>query len=289
MDVSSIKKYLTPYKVYGRGSTSVTYAFAAAIVERDAYDCVRATAAIRLLDQDIEDLSCVYCDARADRWDHLLPLVREGRQFGPGHRIRNLVPCCSRCNGAKGNKDFVGWLPGWISDGAARVRRLRAYLAQNADNPATPLDSVGGVEAALAEYWRIREMIFHLMRDADVVAAHIHALRDEAERPRLSAPEPSIPPPRPTDGPYPRPRPRRRGIGTLAMELLAQGFQDDAILAEIRCQFPDARTTKGCLAWYRCKMKNSRRRQYSLADPAPITGLGHPYLRRHAGISQTPR
>ncbi|MCJ7831131.1 MAG: HNH endonuclease, partial [Dehalococcoidia bacterium] len=42
---------------------------------------------------------CRYCGSPAEAWDHVYP-----RAQGGGDDYANLVPCCSRCNGLKGNR-----------------------------------------------------------------------------------------------------------------------------------------------------------------------------------------
>src|SRR5947209_7448752 len=91
MKSSSIRRYLRAYKIYGRSSTTVTYAFASAIAPREAYDHKKISEALAKLKQDPENLSCVYCSKPAEGWDHLIPVTKDGKLFGPGHRISNLV------------------------------------------------------------------------------------------------------------------------------------------------------------------------------------------------------
>src|SRR5436189_5787860 len=100
-----IRHYLRPFRAYGRGSTTVTYALAGAIAPVDPYDDALVAEALVVLGQDPDgDLSCVYCGDPARSWDHVFGLVADGRFSGYGHVIGNLVPCCSTCNSRKGNK-----------------------------------------------------------------------------------------------------------------------------------------------------------------------------------------
>lgn len=50
---------------------------------------------------------CVYCGARADTIDHVMPLVRGGTNYEG-----NLAPCCRRCNSSKSGKTVVEWRTG---------------------------------------------------------------------------------------------------------------------------------------------------------------------------------
>ena len=52
---------------------------------------------------------CAYCLGKANARDHVKPLVKNGLPTGYKTEIRNLVPCCSACNSAKGAQDFATW------------------------------------------------------------------------------------------------------------------------------------------------------------------------------------
>lgn len=52
---------------------------------------------------------CAYCLGKANAMDHVKPLVKNGLPTGYKTEIRNLVPCCSACNSAKGAQDFATW------------------------------------------------------------------------------------------------------------------------------------------------------------------------------------
>jgi hypothetical protein len=252
MEFASIRRYLRSYKIYGRSSTTISYAFASAVAEREGFDRNKVRQALAILQQDPEKLSCAYCGEAAQTWDHLVPVVKDGKQFGPGHRIRNLVPCCSRCNGEKGNRDFEVWLPNRFPGWQERIVRLRTYLACEQNDALVPAEIAVQTEATLAEYWAIRDRVFDLLRQADAIAGRIHTLRAAANGGFQSA----------KGGAAADPVARLRVdhaksgmIGQLCTALLAQGWQYEEILAEVRRQFPNARTTKACLAWYKSKMK----------------------------------
>lgn len=48
---------------------------------------------------------------------------------------------------------------------------------------------------------------------------------------------------------------KRPGVGTRVKELLLQGYQPAKVLDTVRVEFPDAKTTKGNVSWYRWKLK----------------------------------
>jgi hypothetical protein len=252
MKYESIRRYLRPYKIYGRSSTTISYAFASAIAEMEEFDHDTVRQALGILKQTPENLLCAYCGESAQTWDHLVPVVKNGKQFGPGHRIRNLVPCCSKCNGEKGNRDFEAWLPNRFPGWQERIERLRAYLAGEQDDAPLPAEIETDIEAAVAEYWTIRDQIFELLRQADGIAVRIGARRAVASNGlrfenggAVNEPVPNLS----ID------HTKSSTIGQLCTELLAEEWQSEAILAEVRRQFPNARTTKACLAWYKSKMK----------------------------------
>ena len=49
-------------------------------------------------------MPCIYCGAKSEHIDHVIPLTRGGR-----HSIGNLVAACARCNISKNNKFIVEW------------------------------------------------------------------------------------------------------------------------------------------------------------------------------------
>ena len=57
----------------------------------------------------IKEGQCAYCLGEANAMDHVKPLVTNGLPTGYITEIKNLVPCCSACNSAKGAKDFLLW------------------------------------------------------------------------------------------------------------------------------------------------------------------------------------
>jgi len=48
--------------------------------------------------------ACIYCGAKAEQIDHVVPLSRGGR-----HSIGNLAPACGFCNRSKGASFIVEW------------------------------------------------------------------------------------------------------------------------------------------------------------------------------------
>ena len=176
MKMEKIKAYLAPYRVYGRLSPSVSHGVVAAIAHRDLFDAERLSSALRVLEQDPKgDLLCVYCDAPAASWDHLVGLVQNGEPNGPGHVIGNLVPSCHSCNSRKGGRawrDFAAQIPdqGRRALVTERLDNLLRFAFGDAGVPADP--NPFSAEAR-GKIFKLRDEIHKLMREIDVlVVAH---------------------------------------------------------------------------------------------------------------------
>lgn len=72
-------------------------------------------------------LTCAYCGRNADTWDHVVP-----RSQGGANSRSNMMPCCSLCNGTKGDNsygEFVAFMQyvqslGIVFHQVTRARRL---------------------------------------------------------------------------------------------------------------------------------------------------------------------
>jgi hypothetical protein len=137
------------------------------------------------LGQDPDALTCVYCDVRADTWDHVVGTVSNKEFSGVGHRLRNLVPCCSRCNTRKGKKCWRKYLN--TLDQPVPERRKRAKLIEK---------HIEGCESDSSKAWRnfpeykqlqaTRDEIRKLMEKGDELAATIREqLQSAADKKRL--------------------------------------------------------------------------------------------------------
>ena len=47
----------------------------------------------------------------------------------------------------------------------------------------------------------------------------------------------------------------RSGIGKFAKDLIREGHTNAAVLAAVKAEYPDAKTTMGCIGYYRAKVK----------------------------------
>jgi 5-methylcytosine-specific restriction endonuclease McrA len=71
------------------------------------------------------DHRCAYCDAELTAGNTTLDHVRPKAKGGQTER-RNLVACCSQCNGLKGAQPYREWLrsqPFWSAEREARIER----------------------------------------------------------------------------------------------------------------------------------------------------------------------
>lgn len=165
-----IKNHLRPRKITARKGT-IQSDFAAAIAPHDEYDEAMVRELLRKLGQDPDKpLTCVYCDAEADTWDHVVGTVSNKEFSGVGHRLRNLVPCCSHCNTRKGKKNWREYLDGLEQSPSVRDKRARRIAAHITGCK----KDVGKAWRNLPEYEQLqatRENIFKLMEEGDKLAA----------------------------------------------------------------------------------------------------------------------
>lgn len=172
MHYSSIRNHLKPYVIVARRKTTINHAFAAAIAPSDDYFDVRVREAIVLLGQDPDKaLLCSYCGELAQTWDHVFATVKNSHFSGHGHRLGNLLPCCKRCNSAKGNRDWRMYITSLglpLPHCEARVALIEGFLGRYANRDPAPAQS--------PEYLRlmqVKEQVMLLLADADQLAKTI--------------------------------------------------------------------------------------------------------------------
>ena len=173
MRKEDIKRHLKTYSVYNKRCTTINHAFASAIAPTDQYNDSLLCEALSFLGQNPNDeLTCVFCAAPAQTWDHLVGLVKSGELRGFGHQIGNLVPCCKECNSQKGSKEFVAFVNGSNrinGDKVELIRMLRSYQRQFAKEI-----NLSELQCKLpneyAEFQSVKQEIFELMKKADEIA-----------------------------------------------------------------------------------------------------------------------
>jgi 5-methylcytosine-specific restriction endonuclease McrA len=169
MRFTDIRRHLKPYSMVANRSTTINHAFASSVAPSDSFEPTRVREAIVDLGQDPDlDLTCAYCGAQAETWDHVHATVRDKRFSGHGHRIGNLLPCCKPCNSRKGNKDWRSYLASLGLPDTARLKRERiidTYLAK--------YGVIDSIPEHLPEYRQLQDLLrqmLDLLAQADKVA-----------------------------------------------------------------------------------------------------------------------
>ena len=180
MKLESIKSHLKPYSIFTKRATTVAHAFASAIAPTYEYDQQLAEEAIYALGQsDPNNLRCVYCSKPAETWDHLTSLVKEKQPHGFGHQIRNLVPCCKRCNSAKRGDSYPKYIDTLVALSKTERAQLKARLTRYLKK-AKKIDSSKDTVATrelLAKYQKAQEKVLATFRAADRLAKEIREAR----------------------------------------------------------------------------------------------------------------
>jgi hypothetical protein len=167
MKKTDIKRHLKDYSVYNKRRTTINHAFASALSIADIYDESKVDAALKILGQEPDnDLLCAYCDRPATTWDHIKAVVNKGSFSRHGHTLNNLIPCCKECNSErKRNLDWSVFLQKEKLDTADRVSRIEKYIGQNTCDINQLLETE--CKSEMAEFEKIKEQIFELMKAAD--------------------------------------------------------------------------------------------------------------------------
>jgi hypothetical protein len=173
----------TGLTITGRVS-SIRNAFVAAIIPPVYPTVSEIRAVLSILGMEPANLRCAYCGDPASEWDHLRPLVTDGRPTGYPSSIRNLVPACGKCNQSKGKSDWRAWMLSaktkrsptrrGVKGIRERIRRLEKF-EKWAD--CCPLDIPKLVDAKmLSDYYRLQKKILHDMYAAQALAMRIKVL-----------------------------------------------------------------------------------------------------------------
>lgn len=180
MKLQSIKSHLKPYSIVAKRATTVAHAFASAIAPTDEYDHQLVGEAINVLGQsDPNNLDCVYCSRPAETWDHLTSLVKDKQPHGFGHQIRNLVPCCKRCNSMKRGDSYPKYIDTLVAlskkERAQLKGRLTRYLKKA--KMVDPRKDTVAIKELLAKYQKAQEKVLATFRAADRLAKEIREAR----------------------------------------------------------------------------------------------------------------
>jgi 5-methylcytosine-specific restriction endonuclease McrA len=182
-DGECIKCFKMPAGITITGrSSSIRNVFVAAIIPVTKPAAAEIRAVLEILQMKPDNLRCSYCGDRASEWDHLRPLVEQGKPTGFPSSIKNLVPSCGKCNQSKGKSDWKVWMRGnapqspklrGVPDLEDRISRLDQY-EKWAECKA--LDIQNNVDRQLwDEYYALQAMILQKMREAQGLAETISA------------------------------------------------------------------------------------------------------------------
>ncbi len=175
MTPKTIRSHLAPYSIFSKRKTTIAHAFASALAPSDEYDEAKIEAALGALgQQNLKQLSCVYCERPAQTWDHLENLVKNGKLNlnGYGHQVGNLVPCCRDCNSQKGGKPFRDFINANAnlteSEKSNLIYKLETHLALAKPIGHSNLNSED--QETLTRFSTLQAQIFRLMEEADQCA-----------------------------------------------------------------------------------------------------------------------
>ncbi len=167
------------FAITGR-STSIRNVFVAAIVPILRPSASEIRQALEILELDPNDLRCSYCGGISTEWDHLQPLVKDGKPTGYPSSIRNLVPACGKCNQSKGKSNWKEWMLGaaprspsarGVVDVMHRVAKLERFEAWSSCTPLNIKDIV--TPELWDEYYALQADILRKMKDAQQLAIKI--------------------------------------------------------------------------------------------------------------------
>jgi 5-methylcytosine-specific restriction endonuclease McrA len=165
--------------ITGRTS-SIRNVFVAAIVSLISPSAEEIRQVLSILQTTPSNLECTYCGSRATEWDHLRPLVNNGKPTGYVTCIRNLVPSCGKCNQSKGKSDWKVWMMSnarfspksrGVADLEARIARLQRFEEWASCEPIRIEEQVD--PELWARYYKLQNEILEKMREAQALALEI--------------------------------------------------------------------------------------------------------------------
>ena len=170
MKREDIRRHLKKeYSIVQSRRSTINHSFASALSIADVPDDGEIIHALHILGQDPDgELQCAYCGEKAETWDHVSALVKNGEYSGHGHQLNNLLPCCKGCNSSKGNKHWESFLTSKGTNTPERVARIRAYVNMGVANTWQRMQEYCAVE--LDELRQIKEQVLKLLGEADAKA-----------------------------------------------------------------------------------------------------------------------
>ena len=172
MKKNDLKRHLNIYSIFKKRSTTINHAFASAISYYNNYDESEINKALKFLGQNPNnDLKCVYCNKKAETWDHLEALVNKGMFTGYGHELGNLVPCCKKCNSSKGRKNYIEFINKLDKNDSEKIELVSKLTDYKNYFLINKVDINSEEYNKLTEkFYAVRNEIFELMKKADIEA-----------------------------------------------------------------------------------------------------------------------
>jgi len=181
--------WLKQYALANR-NTTVTGAFVAALLPHDEYHEKTVKQAMLDLGQKGDVLTCVYCEGIPTTWDHLTNSVQSHKANGPGHRVYNLVPCCTTCNSSKGGKNFQDWILGYTNTAGKKIpptirvqaaRREHVVQSLIAYQKKCPPRSDADLELE-EKLMAMRDRVWAIFKEADDLVAKVRPRIEKSRR-----------------------------------------------------------------------------------------------------------
>ena len=167
-----INEYLRPWgSVRSNRSGMLNSSMARALAPYDEASDEKYQKTLELLNQNSTRLHCVYCNAEAAEWDHLISVMQDTLPTGHGHTFGNLVPACSPCNKQKLTNNWEAFLK--VKAGAnyedrwAVIERYRQhYDPQPLKNPAEVWAKLQGIRSQIVDLFAQADAIIRKASDA---------------------------------------------------------------------------------------------------------------------------
>ena len=162
--------------ITGRTS-SIHNVFVATIIPVIQPTAAEVIKVLEILGLDPDDLRCAYCGDKATEWDHLRPLVKDGRPTGYPSSIKNLVPACGKCNQSKGISDWKLWMSSkatlsptsrGLPNLEVKIRHLEEYELWAKCQALNIEQLVDG--STWQKYYELQDEILRKMREAQDIA-----------------------------------------------------------------------------------------------------------------------
>ncbi|KAA6336987.1 hypothetical protein EZS27_014895 [termite gut metagenome] len=168
--------------------SSITNSFVNGIIPVVKPNKEELDTAIKILEENSEDMRCIYCGDPMTEWDHLFPLVEGTRPTGYISEIRNLVPTCGKCNQSKRNINWKEWMTSGvpqspqtrkIADLDHRIELIEKYIGWGNPKRKHYIFSEIIDNDLWEKYWGNHENIIAAMEESEVTMKKIKKILEE--------------------------------------------------------------------------------------------------------------